>query len=268
MADRWRYAARWALITGASAGIGEAFARQLAAKGMNLVLAARREDRLRAIGAELEHAHGVAVVPVASDLARPGEAERLWARASEGRTIHLLVNNAGFGARGPFHEIPLARQVEMVQVNCTAVLELAHHALNAMRENGEGGIINVSSIAAFQPVASLATYAASKAFVLSLSEAIWSEVRDSGIRVIALCPGRTPTEFQAVAGTGSADSAFGVRSPDQVVAAALEALETGRSYEVPGLENYLASWLVRVLPRSAVTRAAKRLVQRAAEKKF
>jgi len=265
---QWSYRGGWALVTGASAGIGEAFARQLAAKGMSLVLAARRGERLRALGEELERAHGVRVVPIASDLARPGEAERLWARATEGRTIHLLVNNAGFGARGAFAELPLARQVEMVQVNCTAVLELAHHALRSMRERGSGGIINVSSIAAFQPVASLATYAASKAFVLSLSESIWSEERESGVRVVALCPGRTPTEFQAVAGTGNADSAFGVRSADQVVEAALEALERGRSYEVPGFENWLATWLVRVLPRSAVTRAVKKLVRRAAEKNY
>ena len=263
----WDYRAGWGLITGASAGIGEAFARRLAAKGMSLVLAARREDRLRVLAEELERAHGVSVVPIASDLARPGEAERLWERAAEGRTIHLLVNNAGFGARGPFAEIPLARQVEMVQVNCTAVLELAHHALGSMRARGSGGIINVASIAAFQPVASLATYAASKAFVLSLSESIWSEERESGVRVVALCPGRTPTEFQAIAGTGNADSAFGVRSADQVVAGGLEALERGRSYEVPGFENYLATWLVRVLPRSAVTRAVRKLVRRAAEKK-
>ena len=267
MRNAWDYRGGWALITGASAGIGEAFARQLAAKGMHLVLAARREDRLRLLAEELEREHGVSVVPIASDLARPGEAERLWGRATEeGRTIQLLVNNAGFGARGRFAEIPLARQVEMVQVNCIAVLELAHHALRSMRERGGGGIVNVASIAAFQPVASLATYAASKAFVLALSESIWSEEREGGVRVVALCPGRTPTEFQAIAGTGSADSAFGVRSADQVVAAGLEALERGRSYEVPGLENYLATWLVRVLPRSAVTRAVKKLVRRAAEK--
>lgn len=262
--ERWSYRGGWALITGASAGIGESFARQLAARGMNLVIAARREERLRALAAELTRAHGVAVVTAESDLARPGEAGRLWEMATEGREIQLLVNNAGFGARGAFDELALERQVEMVQVNCVAVLELAHHALRGMRDRGSGGIINVSSIAAFQPVANLATYAASKAFVLSLSEALWSEARDHGVRVVALCPGRTPTEFQSIAGTGSADSAFGVRSADQVAAAGLHALESARSYEVPGLENYLATWLLRLLPRSAVTRAAKRLVRRAA----
>lgn len=261
------YRGRWALVTGASAGIGEAFAHQLAARGMNLVVSARREDRLRALAAGLQGAHRIAAVPVVGDLGQPGQAGRLWAEASSGRAIDLLVNNAGFGAHGPFDEIPLERQVEMVQVNCTAVLELAHHALRSMRGRGTGGIINVASIAAFQPVPNLATYAASKAFVLALSQAMWAETRGTGVRVLALCPGRTPTEFQAIAGTGKADSAFGVRTAEEVAAAGLRALEQDESYEVPGLENYLATWLVRLLPGSVVTRAAKALVRRAAGKK-
>lgn len=266
MAEAWSYRGRWALVTGASAGIGEAFARRLAERGMSLVLAARREDRLRALADELAAAHGVSAVAMACDLARPGEAARLWAGASEGRAIHLLVNNAGFGARGAFSELPLDRQLEMVQVNCTSLLELTHHALRAMRGRG-GGIVNVASIAAFQPVASLATYAATKAFVLSLTEALWSEARGSGIRVLALCPGRTPTEFQEIAGTGFAGNAFGVRSADEVVLAGLAALEKGSSYTVPGLENYLATWAVRVLPRATVTQALKKLVKRAGAKR-
>ena len=265
MTERWSYRGRWALVTGASAGIGEAFARRLAERGMHLVLAARRAARLRALADELSRVHGVVAVGVPGDLARPGEAARLWQSASAGRTIDLLVNNAGFGARGRFDELPLPRQVEMVQLNCTALLELTHHALGHMRPRARGGIINVASIAAFQPVADLATYAATKAFVLSLSEAVWRETRGSGLRVVALCPGRTPTEFQGVAGTGFAEGAFGVRTADQVVQAGLRALERGKSYHVPGLENYLATWLVRLLPRSAVTRALKRLVKRAAE---
>lgn len=262
----WRYAGRWGLVTGASAGIGEAFAHQLAARGMNLVLSARRADRLEALAAELGRKHSIAAVAVPADLGGQGEAARLWEAASDGRPIHLLVNNAGFGARGPFASTPLARQLEMLQVNCSAVLELAHHALRPMLERGEGGIINLSSIAAFQPVPELATYGASKAFVLSLSQAIRSETRGTGVRALALCPGRTPTEFQAIAGTGNADSAFGVRTADEVVEAGLRALESDRSYEVPGVENYLATLLARVLPGSAVTRAAKALVRRDARR--
>ena len=257
----WQYRDRWALVTGASAGIGEAFAHALAARGMHLVLTARREDRLRDLAPRLSDAHGVQTATVALDLAEPGAAERLWARAAEGRVIHLLVNNAGFGAQGRFDEIPRGRQVEMVQLNCTALLELCQLALPALRGRGDGGIINVSSIAAFQPVPSLATYAASKSFVLSLSQALWSESRDAGVRVLALCPGRTPTEFQEVAGTGSAEGAFGYRTPAQVVEAGLHALERGSHTVVPGTENLLATWLVRLLPRSALTRALKRLVK-------
>jgi short-subunit dehydrogenase len=257
----WIYRDRRALVTGASAGLGEEFARQLARRGMHLVVSARRRERLEALADALRREHAVRVEVVAADLARDGEARRLWAEASRGGTIDLLVNNAGFGARGRFDELPLERQRAMVALNCGAVLELAHLALEVMRGRGEGGLLNVASLAAFQPMPRLATYAATKAFVLSLSEALWAENRDAGVRVVALCPGRTPTEFQSVAGTGSTEGAFGVRTPAGVVEAGLRALERGVSYEVPGLENHLASWLTRLLPRSVVTRALKRLVR-------
>jgi uncharacterized protein len=260
----WEYRGRWALITGASAGIGEIFAEQLASRGMNLVLSARRTDRLTALADRLSRAFSIETVVVAADLSEPGAAEALWSRAAEGRDIHLLVNNAGFGAQGDLHELDLGLQSQMVRLNCVALLELAHLALGPMRQRAEGGIINVSSIAAFQPVPGLAVYAATKAFVLSLSEALWSENRHAGVRVLALCPGRTPTEFQAVAGTGSAVGTFGERSPLQVVQAGLSALQKGHSYQVPGLENYLATWLVRILPRSAITRLLRSAVRKRA----
>ena len=260
----WRWAGRWALVTGASAGIGEAFAEQLAARGMHLVVSARRVERLHALAERLEARHGGRVVPVRADLAEPGAAAALWEQAAGGRDIHLLVNNAGFGQFGPLHDAPVQRQTEMVRVNCTAPLELCHLALPAMRARGEGGIVNVSSIAAYQPVPGLATYAASKAFLLSLSQALWSENRDAGVRVLALCPGRTPTEFQRIAGTGQAQGAFGARSVHQVVEAALRGLERGGHTVIPGVENVLATWLVRLIPRSALTRALKALVRRRA----
>jgi uncharacterized protein len=259
---RWRYAGRWALVTGASAGIGREFAVQLAARGMNLALSARREERLRSLAAELSRDHGVETAVLPADLGEPAEASSLWERASASRTIDLLVNNAGFGAQGRFHELGLERQLEMVRVNCGAVLALAHHALRDMRPRGEGGIINVASLASFQPVPRIATYAATKAFVLSLSEALWAENHEAGIRVLALCPGRTPTEFQAVAGTGSAEGTFGCRTSEQVVASGLAAFEKGSSFVVPGVENHLASVLVRAAPRSALVRAMKRVARR------
>jgi short-subunit dehydrogenase len=260
----WEYRDGWALITGASAGLGAVFAGELARRGMNLVLTARREDRLRELGAALATEHGVQVRSVPADLADRAAPAALWQAASEGRAIDLLVNNAGFGAQGFFTDVPAARQAEMVDVNCTAVLHLAHLALGEMTRRRAGGIINVASIAAFQPVPTLATYAATKAFVLSLSQALHEEARGSGVRVLALCPGRTPTEFQRVAGTGPVEDAFGLRSPEAVVRSALVAFEQDRAYAVPGLENYLASWLTRLLPGAPVTRLLKRLVQRAA----
>lgn len=258
----WEYRGRWALVTGASAGLGEQFARSLARRGMHLVLTARREDRLLAIADSVRSEHGVRAEIVADDLADPAAPARIWAAAADGRPIHLLVNNAGFGAQGGFADLPLDRQIEMVRVNCTALLDLTHRALGDMVPRGEGGVINVASIAAFQPVPTLATYGATKAFVLSLSQAIHEEIRGSGVHVLALCPGRTPTEFQEIAGTGSVDGAFGLRTPEQVVEDGLAALEDADSYSVPGIENYLATWLVRVLPRSAVTRAVKAIVRR------
>src|SRR5690606_16613909 len=161
----------------------------------------------------------------------------------------------------PFADVDLQRHLDILEVNCTAPMELAHLALQAMRPRRAGGIINVSSIAAFQPVPTLATYAAAKAFILSLSEALWIEAHGDNIRVPALCPGRTPTEFQQVAGTGSAEGAFGYRTPEQVVDAGLRAFERGRSYVVPGWENFFATYLTRALPKGTVTRAMRRVVR-------
>lgn len=254
----WSYPGRWAVVTGASSGIGEAFARTLAARGMSTVLVARREERLRELAAELRsgYAPGVQAEVVAADLGEPGAPERAWQAATEGRSIHLLVNNAGFGIAGRLDRLPRERQAQMVDLNCRAVLELAHLALGPMRERGEGGIINVASVAAFQPIPRFATYAASKAFVLSLSEALWDENRRAGVRVLALCPGAVPTEFQATAGTTRMTATPGLRSAEQVVEAALSALERGRGYVVPGGVNRLGSILGRLVPLGLATRIA------------
>lgn len=255
-ASEWSYRGRWALVTGASAGIGETFARALAQRGMNLVLAARREDRLRALAGELASAHRVRTAVLRADLGAEGAAEALWAAATEGREIHLLVNNAGFGLKGPFTELPLERQAEMVRVNCIAPLELAHLALRHMRGRG-GGIVNVASVAGAQPIPLMATYAASKAFLISLSEALTDEAREHGVRVLVVNPGPVKTEFQAVAGTEVRDRAPGVLTADQVVEDALAALERGRRSVTPGFFNRLSTTAVRVAPRSMVIRFAK-----------
>ncbi|HEX6925316.1 MAG TPA: SDR family oxidoreductase [Longimicrobiaceae bacterium] len=263
---RWSYEGRWGLITGASAGLGAEFARQLATRRMSLVLSARRVERLEQLASELRERHDVEVIVVPADLSREREAIRLWTAASAERSIDLLVNNAGFGAQGRFDEVPVERLADMVRLNCIAVLELAHAAVREMRNRGDGGIINVASLAAFQPVPRLATYAATKAFVLSLSQALWAENRDAGVRVVALCPGRTPTEFQGVAGTGDPRGSFGVLEPEAVVRSALAALERGKISVVPGLENRLASVAGRLVPRTLLTGVLGPIIERRSQR--
>ncbi len=262
---KWTYQDRWGLITGASAGFGEAFARALARRGMHVVLTARREDRLRALADELSAEHGIHTHIVPLDLSEPGTAERLWNDATRAGDIHLLINNAGIGAHGPFHTVPRERLVQLVQLNCTALLELTHLALQGMRERGEGGIINLGSSASFQPVPIVATYAATKAFVLSLTQAVWAENRDVGVRVLALTPGRSPTEFQSVAGTSRVSTRMpGILPAEKIVESGLRALEKGRSYEIPGIVNFAGTFASRLLPRgflaSTMLKINKRLI--------
>lgn len=259
MAERWEYRGRWALVTGASAGIGEVFARELARRGMHLLLAARREDRLRALAGELSRTHRVRALSFAADLGEPGASADLWARACAGREIGLLVNNAGFGAKGPFVGQDPARLAEMVRVNCIAPMELAHHAVKAMRG---GGIVNVASIAGYQPIPLLAVYAATKAFLITLSEALSVEAKDAGVRIVTLNPGPVKTEFQAVAGTVMREDALGVRTAEEVVAAALHRLERGGGTVTPGLVNRAAVAAVRIAPRSLVLRVARTIIRK------
>ena len=262
----WSYRGARALVTGASAGLGAEFAHQLAAKGMDLVLAARRRERLEALASELRATHGGAVEVVAVDLLESGAPSRLWRDATAQRPVDLLVNNAGFGAQGRFDEVDLERHLDMVRLNCGALLELAHAAIRTMRPLGAGAIVNVASIAGHQPVPYLATYAASKAFVVSLSQALWAENRAVPIRVVALSPGRTPTEFQQIAGTGDPSRSFGVRTPAQVVAAALRALERGEIEVVPGAANSVATTIGRLVPRGLLLRLLGPAVRKRAER--
>ncbi|MBW3570632.1 MAG: SDR family NAD(P)-dependent oxidoreductase [Gemmatimonadetes bacterium] len=253
------YRGKWALVTGASMGIGEGFARALAGRGMNLVLCARSADRLAALARALETEHGVRAAVVAADLAQPGAPARAWEEASRGRGIHLLVNNAGFGLHGRFEELPVDRQAAMVALNCTALLELAHLALGEMRGRGSGGIVNLGSVAAFQPVPMKAVYAATKAFVLSLSQALVEENRGSGVRILCVSPGPTPTGFQAVAGTRVRQGQVGVLRAEEVVDAALAALDAGKTHVAPGLANRLSTVFGRMLPAAVAARIARRV---------
>jgi short-subunit dehydrogenase len=250
----------YSLITGASSGIGECFARALAARGRNLVLVARSKEKLESLAAELSAAHGIAAQPMVFDLADSGAAGRLAEALRERQLkIDLLVNNAGFGGRGRFWELPLERQSEMIRLNVLALTELAHLLLPEMLKEGRGAIINVSSTSSFQPIPFTATYAASKAFVTSFSEALREELRRSGIIVVTLCPGGTQTNFFRASGYGRPKLPGGIQPPEEVVVAALKALESGGGLVVPRLLNKLGVAVQRIAPRSLVVRITARM---------
>lgn len=249
------------LITGASSGIGEAFARRLAARCNTLILAARREDRLSRLAEGLTEEHGVATHVLATDLSRPNSAAELFAELERlGLAVDLLVNNAGFAKNGLFAEIPLEVQADMVRLNVNTLMELTHLVLPGMRQRKRGGVINVASNAAFQPVPHLSVYAATKAFVLSFSEALAEEVAADGVRVMALCPGATATDFWAVAGI-CLNRMNLLPTPDAVAVQALRAFDRGRRVFVHGGANKLITWLVRLGPRRIVTHVAGRFMK-------
>ncbi|RJS21984.1 oxidoreductase [Corallococcus sp. H22C18031201] len=250
------YPGRRALITGASSGIGESFARVLAARGMNLILVARSEDKLRALATELSASHGIHAEVMPTDLGQDGAARALWGRCeARGLEVDLLINNAGFATYAPFESSPLAREHEQVMLNVTALMDLSHLALPGMLARGEGGIINVASTAGYQPVPYMAVYGATKAFVLSFTEALWAENRERGVRVLALCPGPVETPFFDVVGTRSV--AVGVMmTSEQVVLAGLRGLEQGRPSLVAGWRNWLQANLARLSPRALTVKIA------------
>ncbi len=242
-----------ALITGASAGLGVDFARQLSATGAQLVLVARRRDRLDELAAELGNARAVAL-----DLSEVGAADQLVANViAHGEHVDLLVNNAGFGLTGKFAKLDGARQRQMIDLNCGVLIELTHAVLPGMLKRGRGGILNIASTAAFQAGPGMAVYFATKAFVLSFTEALHEEVRATGLRVTALCPGPTATEFGEVAGFGKAGAfnKLAARSED-VVAAGLAGLDRNQAVVVPGLLNQIGAQGTRVLPRALLRRIA------------
>ncbi|MCK9875642.1 SDR family oxidoreductase [Frankia sp. Ag45/Mut15] len=251
-----------ALITGASSGIGAAFAEAYAARGARLVLAAPGEPRLREVAERLRREHGVDVHTVAVDLAEESGPDTLAKAVAEiGLDIDILVNNAGFGSRGPYHEIAAERDHRQVMLNVVAVERVAHLFLPGMVARGGGTIINTSSTSGFQAVPYMAVYGGSKAFVLHFSIALWAEYRRHGVRVLALCPGPTDTGFFEA--LGSRMSAGGrVRTTDEVVAAAFRALDRGQAYVIDGRLNYLTSNASRLLPRGFVAQVTERVLRR------
>lgn len=250
-----------ALVTGASSGIGADIARALARRGAALVLSARRADRLEALAAELRAAHGVTAEVVTADLTAPGAAAALWARATAGGTVDVLINNAGFGHFRAFGDVALARETDMLQLNVVAVVELAHAFVVAHRARPASRpayLMNVASLAAWQPVPNFATYAATKVFVRNFSEALYYEHRGRALRVHCLCPGGTTTDFHATAGAGNYGKlANASMLPAAAVAeAGVRAMLRGKKTLVTGVLNKLSAFFTGMLPRGLTSRAS------------
>lgn len=244
------------LITGASSGIGEAFARRLAGLGRNVLLVARSEDKLVTLCNELGRTNRIRAQYVALDLSQPDSPRLLFDEAEKrGLVVDTLINNAGFGSMGELTKLDLARELNMLDLNIKALMELTYRFLVPMRARKQGAIINVASTAAFQPVPYMATYAATKAFVLSFSEALWEENRAHGVHVMALCPGVTETNFFEAA-HGHRPPARSAQTADEVVDTALRGLGRSKGHIVSGWTNLLMVEVERFVPRALVVRIA------------
>jgi short-subunit dehydrogenase len=239
----------YVLITGASAGIGEVFAKQLAAQGNHLILTARREDRLQAIAENLSSQYKVTVKTVSADLADTNGAQALAEKVNaEGWKLNGLINNAGFGDRGAFMELGLERQLQMIQLNVTSLVDLTHRLLPNLKQQSKSFVINVASTAAFQAGPKMAIYYATKAFVLSFSEALHEELKDLGIAVSTLCPGPTLSEFATEANmTDTKLFKAGPMTAEAVVQKALK--QKDRAIVITGWKNILGVWSGKLSPR-------------------
>jgi uncharacterized protein len=257
-----------ALVTGASAGIGEATARELATRGHGVTLVARREERLRALADELSRTHGVRAEAIAADLGDEAARERLASQIEGlGLQVEVLVNNAGFGTAETVRNVDRERLIAMLRLNCEALLDLQARYLPAMIARGRGAVINIASTAAFQPIPGTATYAATKAFVLSLSEAVHEELKGTGVSLTAVCPGPVRTEFTHVAGIEQAEDQLpGLfwMSSEAVAKAAVDAADQGKRAVVPGLINRATALTGQHTPRKLILPIAKRLWRRQA----
>jgi uncharacterized protein len=252
-----RAASGWALITGASEGLGREFARLAAADRWNLILSARREDLLETLAQELRSEFAVNVEVIPADLAQTGEAERLWAAASAGRSIGVLVNNAGLGAHGAFADREgWGREYASVMVNMVSATVLMKEAVTAMTDGQGGRVLNVASTAAYMPGPWMAVYHATKSYLLSLSEAVAFELRGSGVTVTALCPGATRTGFFRAAGFEDASLLQRLPMPtaETIALKGWAAMKEGRRVAVPGVDNKMFALLGRISPRALVLR--------------
>jgi short-subunit dehydrogenase len=246
------------LVTGASSGIGAELARQLAALGHDAVLVGRREERLQALADDLHRQHGISAIVHATDLSKAAPRKRLVeAVRASGKTVVGLCNDAGFASYGKLHELDARREGEMLAVNVVAVHELTLAFLPAMIERGEGAILNVASIAAFQPVPNMATYAGTKAFVQTFSEALHGELAGTGVSCTTLAPGPSPAEFGAIATNGT-DPLKVALSPEDVASAAVRGMLRGRRSVIPGMATKALAAGGRFAPRSMLLPAARK----------
>ncbi len=247
-----RSAGKWALVTGASSGLGLEFADLLAEQKVNLVLAARRQEPMEKLASDLRGKYGVEVLVEVIDLASPGAASRLKSSLdARSVAIDILLNNAGYGLHGDFLETPIERTADMIQLDITAVTELTYLFGCDMAKRGSGHILLLASLLAFQAVPGYAVYAAAKAYVLALGEALHDELRPHGVIVTTLCPGHTATGFDAAAGaTASALLRFLTMKPRPVAASGIRALLQGKAMVVAGLANKMAAFSNRLMPRS------------------
>jgi short-subunit dehydrogenase/uncharacterized protein YndB with AHSA1/START domain len=257
------YQNRWAVVTGASSGLGRGLATRLADRGMSLVLTGRNRARLAQAGDDIRRsAPRIQVETVVADLATPAGVAALLDHVGE-RPIEVLINNAGFGSYGPFAEADLDREAEEIAVDVSAVVALARAFVPGMIARGSGGILNVASAIAFQPAPYQAVYAASKAFVLSFSQALWAEARGTGVSVTALCPGPTRTGFVGSLGADVGHTAIYRRlaEPEPVIEAALRGLDKGRAVIIPGVRTKLIAAVGRLMPREWLARVSARLLR-------
>ena len=256
-----------ALITGASSGIGEALARLIAGGGAHVVLLARTSDKLAAIAADLTRSHGIQATVLAQDLSKPDAPETITSElAARGLTVDILVNNAGFATYGPFDSTPADEEARLLQVNIVALTMLTKRLLPGMLRRKHGRILNVASTAAFQPGPLMAVYYASKAYVLSFSEALSTETEGTGVTVTCLCPGPTETGFQDRARMHESKlfSTLGVARAEDVARAGYDAMMAGTALIVPGFANKAGVQVVRVSPRWLVRKFIRRLQDRQA----
>lgn len=251
------YSGSTALVTGASSGLGEQFARQLAARGASLVITARSTGKLEALAGELRDAHGTQIQVVPQDLSATGGALELCDKVDKlGLTIDHLMNNAGFGQSSEFIACDIERETQMIRLNCEAVVTLARHFLPGMVARKHGGVLSVASVAGVPPMPYLATYGATKSFVINWTAALAEELRGTGVKVNALCPGPVPTGFQDAAGVDLAGTEMIlVLSAEETVRRGLKAYERGRIVYVPGAMNKMGIWGVKFAPRQLAARA-------------